>query len=424
MPAQLDQYITLIKEYLSRDYESMFREPGGVYSHPFIVPGSASYHDSLWDWDSWLTNVALRQVLTDLGSPAERVEKACRYERGCILNFLGWTNMEGWMPIAMNRQLTLEAVRPKNIYEENMHKPVLAQHAAFLVGLEGGDAEWLREKSQYLMAFVNNYLHHHRHRCGLHYWQTDYAIGVDTDPSTFFRPPKSSGSILLNCFMFKELEATAYLCDCLHLDEIAGQYRREAERLKEAIREHCWDERDGFYYSVDLNLAPNEKVWDLHNGMPRTYDCLIQRLGVWSGFLAMWAGLATPEQAERMVAEHYRNPKTFNAPFGVRSLSRMEKMYDLRPTNNPSSWMGPIWGCANYFVFHGLLNYGYHEDARELAEKTIRLFGRDLERFGALHEYYQPENGEPILHRGFQNWNCLVLNMIAWLEGRTMVTEF
>ena len=48
---------------------------------------------------------------------------------------------------------------------------------------------------------------------------------------------------------------------------------------------------------------------------------------------------------------------------------------------------------------------------------------RDIERYGAMHEYYQPENGEPILNRGFQNWNDLVLNMIAWLEGKTPVVE-
>jgi putative isomerase len=43
--------------------------------------------------------------------------------------------------------------------------------------------------------------------------------------------------------------------------------------------------------------------------------------------MAMWAGIATPEQAARMVKEHYANPKTFNSPYGVRTLSKMEKMY-------------------------------------------------------------------------------------------------
>jgi putative isomerase len=99
-------------------------------------------------------------------------------------------------------------------------------------------------------------------------------------------------------------------------------------------------------------------------------------------------------------------------------------MYDLRASGNPSSWLGPIWGVSNYLTWRGLVNYGFHAEAEELAEKTVRLFGRDLQRFGTLHEYYQPENGEPILNPGFQNWNYLVLNMAEWLRGHAPVAEF
>jgi putative isomerase len=102
----------------------------------------------------------------------------------------------------------------------------------------------------------------------------------------------------------------------------------------------------------------------------------------------------------------------------------MEKMYTVRASGNPSHWLGPIWGVSNYMVFKGLVRYGFEPEARELAEKTVRLFGRDFERFGALHEYYQPENGEPVLNREFKNWNFLVLNMINWLEGKKTVDEF
>lgn len=203
--------------------------------------------------------------------------------------------------------------------------------------------------------------------------------------------------------------------------------------MKSKIQEHCWDPRDKFYYSVDLNLLPVEKPsisglnpgdLYLHVGQPRNYDCLIQRFSVWSGFMSMWAGIATPSQAADIVRLHYRDTTSFNPPAGIRSLSPLEKMYNLRASGNPSSWQGPIWINVNYLVFRGLLNYGYTAEARELAEKTVILLGRDFERFGALHEYYLPENGEPVLNKGFQNWNFLVLNMIAWLEGRPTISEF
>lgn len=105
-------------------------------------------------------------------------------------------------------------------------------------------------------------------------------------------------------------------------------------------------------------------------------------------------------------------------------MSPLEKMYDIRASGNPSSWLGPVWICVNYFVFKGLISYGFVEEAKELAEKTVLLLGNDYERFGALHEYYSPDNGEPILNKGFQNWNLLVLNMIAWLDGEFVVSEF
>ena len=417
---ELQNYIQLIRQHLSENYQGMYREAGGNLPYPFLTPGSEQYADVLWDWDSWLTNVALRQILSEAGD-AEAIKRGLAYEQGCVLDFLSWGGMDGWIPILIGRNA--EITRPGAPIQENMHKPVLAQHAAFIVQ-QCGDVEWLRDKLYFLLTFLNNYSSHHRHPSGLYFWQTDKMIGVDNDPCTYFRPHQSSGSIYLNCLMFKELKAAAFLCNQLNLGEVAVELENDATKLKSAIQEHCWDERDGFFYSVDLNLLPVDHTAWLHSGYPRHWETLIQRIGVWSGFLALWAGISTPEQAERMVAEHYRNEKTFNAPYGVRSLSKMEKMYSIRASGNPSSWLGPIWGVVNYMTFRGLVKYGFVDDARSLAEKTIRLFGRDLERFGALHEYYQPDNGEPILNPGFQNWNYLVLNMIAWLEGKTVIAEF
>ncbi len=75
-------------------------------------------------------------------------------------------------------------------------------------------------------------------------------------------------------------------------------------------------------------------------------------------------------------------------------------------------------------MFRGLVKYGFADDARTLAEETVTLFGRDLETSGCLHEYYHPDTGEPIMTKGFQNWNFLVLNLIAWLEERPVFWEF
>ncbi len=431
----IEKYKIICREYIYKEMKGMYREPGGALKYPFLAPGSNQYLDMLWDWDSWLSNIALRQILLENGSRKDR-EEALKYEQGCVLNSLNYGGMDGWIPIWIERNARSreEMLSVRNPWKSNMHKPTLAQHAAFIVKNMNSDAEWLRDDFYTLQAFVSKYLNFHRHPAtGLIYWETDEAIGVDNDPSTFYRPFGSSGSIFLNALMYKELQAISYLATCLNLPDIAKYYKQEADQLLEKIREHCWDPRDGFYYSVDLNLRPVEKPdinslqpdkLYLHVGQPRTYDCLIQRLSVWSGFMAMWANIATPQQARIMVEKHIHDTSSFNAPAGIRTLSPLEKMYDTRASGNPSSWLGPIWINANYLVFRGLINYGYYNEAKELAEKTVLLLGRDFERFGALHEYYLPENGEPVLNKGFQNWNFLVLNMAAWLDNKTVVVEF
>lgn len=429
------KYKEICKDNIYKEMKGMYREAGGALKYPFLAPGSNQYLDILWDWDSWLSNVALRQILNDKGTEKDKKE-AVKYEQGCVLNSLNYCGMDGWIPywIERNQPSREEMLKTINPWKVNMHKPTLAQHAAFITKENGGDAEWLREEFYKLQSFVGKYMNYHRHKpTGLLYWENDVAIGVDNDPSTFYRPAESSGSIFLNALMYKELLAMSYLAGRLNMKDISEYFSKEAEELKGCIQEHCWDPRDKFYYSVDLNLLPVEKP-DIkgvkpgelffHSGQPRDYDCLIMRFSVWSGFMAMWAGIATQQQADEMVRNHFYNPEEYNCAAGIRSLSPLEKMYNTRAIGNPSSWQGPVWINVNYLVFRGLLNYGYEKEAREVAEKTVILLGRDFERFGALHEYYLPDNGEPVLNKGFQNWNFLVLNMINWMEGKNMVTEF
>lgn len=402
MCPELEKYKKLILDYTTGNYRKCFREPHGKFAYPCLVPG-AYYSEELWDWDSWLTDLALAEM--------SKGDDILPYEQGCVLNFLDAADDDGRIPI--NIMATSESIfdlKPGS--EVNIHKPCLAQHALFIVKKCGGDAEWLRGKFPVLEKFIAWYRKNCYHdETGLYFWINDFAIGVDNDPCVFYRPNKSTAAIFLNCLMYGELSAMAELCALLKSGD-AARYADMAEALKGAIRRECWDERDGFYYSADILLHkvdPNE--W-LHSGAPRHWHSLPIRIGVWSGFLTMYYGIATEEQARRMVEEHYRNEKEFLAPYGVRSVSKSEdRVYAVKPSGNPSCWLGPIWGNANYMVYEGLLRYGYAEDAEKLAEKTVRLFGKDVERCGEFHEYYDPETGMGVLNQGFQSWNLLAYNM-------------
>jgi putative isomerase len=420
----LDRWKAMLGDYIHDSAEEMTREPEGILAHPYTVPSSPTspyYSKALWDWDSWTISIALGQVEAD----TDRTGRFAEYEAGSILNFLDHTDDDGVMPIQLSPSGTLLHGDPSRAggFSQNMHKPVLAQHAA-LLSRRRKDAEWLRAHMPVIDAFLTRYLESHVHaETGLAYWQSDFAVGVDNDPSVYYRPDKSTAAIYLNSLLYRELLAAGYLWEELGDLPAANRWRGRAQDLADALHRHAWDERDGTFYSVDIGLRTVDADDWLHRGAPRRWSGILLRVDNWSSFLPMWAGFATQEQAERMV-ERYRDTRTFAATYGVRTLSRLEKAYDLRASNNPSNWLGPIWGISNYLVFRGLLKYGFDDDARDLAEKTVRLFGADLEANGSLHEYYHPDNGEPIITHGFQNWNFLVLNMIAYLDGRSVVTEF
>ena len=116
-------------QYAKENASKLFREPAGQLRYPFIVPG-ATYQFELWDWDSWLTDVALCQVLE---------EDISRLQQGCVLNFLDHMDADDRIPM----MITPDKQLPKVLdLSTNGHKPCLAQHAAFIVK-HTGDAAWL-----------------------------------------------------------------------------------------------------------------------------------------------------------------------------------------------------------------------------------------------------------------------------------------
>ena len=413
--AVLDRKIDLINQYMQKEYGRMLRGGEGVMPYANIVPGSKAYETSLWDWDSWFTDVALLQLFRFNGIDADISE----YEKGCVLNFLVNAQENGRLPIFIIPERVFPSVKNQN---SNTHKPVIAQHIE-LIAEEGGQGyDWIAPYFDKLENFSSYYEKNCLHACGLYFWLDDSASGVDNDPCNFYRPDKSCGSILLNSLMYRELLSMEQICLHLGFAEKAKRYAERASALKDTINRLCWDERNGFYYSVDLNLRPVDPNAKRHSGAPRNWDSLIQKIDVWSGLLPMWAGIASPERAQRILRENLQDTRTFAGKYGIRSLSKLEQMYQVIPSGNPSCWLGPVWGLSNYLAFEGMLRYGYEEEAREMAEKTVDLLGSDIEACGDMHEYYDPDTGAPIFNQGFQSWNFLVINMISWLRNGTYIS--
>ena len=414
MEKQFEEYADLLRNYVKEHVTDLLKEPRSFIHYPFIDPGSV-YDGNVWDWDTYWSAYGLLGMM-DTFEPAIQ-EKILINARGNVQNFLDHQLDDGYIPMMIEVKDWPEPylnMRHKEGVLMNMHKPFLCGQIC-LISDYTGDYGWIFGALDGLRSYFACYdANYYFENCGLYVWCDDIMIGMDNDPASFGRPKFSTANIFLNSFMVHELSSMARILEKLELPEEAAGYRKKAENLSNAILEECWDKRDQFFYSADVDIKTRKYDW-FHEGLGVFWKTLPIKIRVWSGFIPLWAGFATKEQAASL-ARHWKDESTFHSPFGITTLAKDEKMFDLSATNNPSNWLGPIWLVANYVVFRGLLNYGYRDEAEEICKGSLKLLGEDLKKTGCLHEYYNPFDGSPVMNGGFINWNILALNMKKELE--------
>jgi putative isomerase len=393
----------------------LLRAPDGILKYPSIAQTTAGkrYATQLWDWDTlWTSRGLFRLAVLERDEPFK--QKLCEHVAGCLLNFLDHAYPDGQMPIMMT-QTVADAFRipGTNLTSRNQAKPIFGQ-LGLLASDQRGDTKWLEPHFDALLRFYDSWVKHNSSKIGLLVWGDDVAVGVDNDPTTFGRPFFSSANLLLNCLFYEDLLASAELARRLGRLADHDRLSAQAEELAQRINKFCWDPRDSYYYTVDVQCVDKrrELIPTVPPGMDMSWKCLPTRIQLFTGFLPLWCGIAPQEIARKLVSANYLADDRLCAQWGVRSLSNRETMYSMDFSSNPSNWLGPVWIIVNYLVWKALQRYGYKKEADALADKTIHLLSKDLETNGSLNEYYQPDTGAALSHKGFIDWNLLVLEMI------------
>ena len=139
-----------------------------------------------------------------------------------------------------------------------------------------------------------------------------------------------------------------------------------------------WDEETGFYYHVDKKSHEFSFM-----GRDLKREEII-------GFLAMWAGVASEEQALLLV-DKLTDPEKFWRKYGVPTLAADDPWFSLY-VDYCCKWNGPVWLLWDYMVFHGLVNYGYNDLAIELGNKMILAVTTQLSANHNYWESFSPDN--------------------------------
>ncbi|HUD23901.1 MAG TPA: trehalase family glycosidase [Acidobacteriaceae bacterium] len=412
---QRSQHAEALIRYFAANAPQLLRAPDGILKHPSISPSlpGKQYSTQLWDWDTLWTSQGLFR-LASLQHDESLKQKLCEHVSGSLLNFLEHDSADGQIPIMMT------ATDPdpfrllgSNATSRNQAKPVFGQ-LGLLAADQRGEVDWLTPYFDTILRFYDAWTAHNTSSIGLLVWGDDVAIGDDNDPATFGRPFFSSANLLLNCLFYQDLLASAELARRMGRSLDHDRLSTQARTLTQRIQTACWDPRDSYYYSVDVQCVDRraELIPSVTRGMDMSWNSLPIRIQMFTGFLPLYCGIASQSQAAQLVKINYLADDRLCARWGVRSLSSRESMYSLAFSSNPSNWLGPVWIIVNYFAWKGLERYGFHKEAAALAGKTIALLASDLKANGSLNEYYHPDTGAALSHKGFMDWNLLVLEMI------------
>ncbi len=140
-----------------------------------------------------------------------------------------------------------------------------------------------------------------------------------------------------------------------------------------------WSEKHGRYW--DFNMRKGEYIDQ----------------NTIATFIPLFAGLASPEQADRLVNEHLKNPKEYwpgdeppQSRFLVPGVSKDNALWLPQ-----CYWRGPIWVQTNWLVLKGLEAYGYEEEANHIRQDTLSLLRNPMPdgEDWWFWEYFNPLNG-------------------------------
>lgn len=175
------------------------------------------------------------------------------------------------------------------------------------------------------------------------------------------------------------------------LDEPTGEIDGWLEQMRGVFTDRFWDEGTGLFLDYDVRTASSIPV------------------NTCATFSPLYAGLASPEQAARLLSEHYDNPREYapgtNSQYRVPSTAKDEPDYAPR-----RYWCGPVWMMTNWVTYHGLRRYGAHDRAATLRAQSLEL----LQTQG-LREYYDPRDGTGLGGTDFA-WTAGLA--LAWLNNQ------
>lgn len=199
------------------------------------------------------------------------------------------------------------------------------------------------------------------------------------DPSSRFGPFSVDiihyDPVCLNSLVYLMETQMAEIMILLGRSSDAAVWRERGRTRAEQMNRLMWDQRDGLYYDYDF----------VHQ---RTH-----RYPFLTTFYPLWTGIASPDQAKRVV----QNLPRFERPGGLQTSEY----------KSGDQWDAPFgWAPLQWIAVEGLRRYGYRAEADRISSHFLTLLAREFARDGTLEEKYdvvrQSDNLDGQLRFGYR----------------------
>ena len=383
---------------------------GKEYS--FVVPSLTGYPFQ-WFWDSCFHAIALTHLDPDQAKAELTTLLSGAQPDGFIPHIIFW-EMEK-QPDFLSRNI----VGMTSPYFSATIQPPIVAYAVERVYRATGDADFLNAALPVLTAYYR-WLRYHRDPdedgliaviqpeeagtdCSPKY---DEALGLEELSNQGFiaalrkvyaayKPMRGDDRRILEAdiFHFEDvLVNSIYAFSLRSLARLLGEspeaeeFRREADKTRDALLEKCWNEEAGAFFDLSGVAEKQVEVVTISSLMP----------------LAL-ADLPRPI-VERLVNDWVSNPAHFWLPYPLPSVPASNPKF---MPGNPRGfiWRGPTWVNTNWFLSHSLRGHGYPELADTIVAKTHEAI-----ELSGFREYYNPYTGEGLGARNF-GWTTLVLDL-------------
>ncbi|WP_019613915.1 alpha-glucosidase [Psychromonas ossibalaenae] len=179
-------------------------------------------------------------------------------------------------------------------------------------------------------------------------------------------------------YMYSDNKYLAEMADLLGKPADAAEFRQKSADIASYINTCMFDEKSGYYYDIRIEET------EMDNGCAG--KPIVERGKGPEGWSPLFNGAATQEQAD-IVIKTMLNKDEFNTfvPLGTASQQSPAFGADIY-------WRGRVWVDQFYFGVRGMEQYGYHDQAVELANKFFQN-ADGLVEDGPIRENYNPLNG-------------------------------